>query len=194
MPVAVCIATCFINNDLFESLAELALCSTPVGRKKTNVRWLLRNVISSVSAKSPRISRACFPIPTKPGKVCSFWPLPLVRSHWLSLVMLSREGVQRFPPMLLGTPLCICFFPKPDDSRPCPYSCNIFFFPTQNQAQLFLEESNYKDFFLSYSFQQLCIFTVILPKKKRSLIEVKWLVQGQQLNGKAGISTCLIWC
>lgn len=174
MPVAVCIATCFINNDLFESLAELALCSTPVGRKKTNVRWLLRNVISSVSAKSPRISRACFPIPTKPGKVCSFWPLPLVRSHWLSLVMLSREGVQRFP---------------------CPYSCNkFFFFPTQNQAQLFLEESNYKDFFLSYSFQQLCIFTVILPKKKRSLIEVKWLVQGQQLNGKAGISTCLIWC
>lgn len=81
------------------------------------------------------------------------------------------EGNPRISPVALGTPLCTGFFPMPNDSKPCPSP--FYKFSGSKPCSEFSRKNPIINIFLSYSFQQLCIFTVVLPKKKVGLTEVK---------------------
>lgn len=172
MPVAVCIATRFINSDLFGSLAELALCSTPVGRKKTNVRWLLKKCYFLSLWQEPQSPQNLLSCTQKEGVrmqllVSAFGP----QSPTLSPVLLIQKGIQGFP--LWHQALLSALV-----SSQCPMIPSLAHlpstsFPGSKPCSAFSRKNPIINIFLSYSFQQLCIFTVVLPKKKVRLTEVK---------------------
>lgn len=113
--LSVC-AACFINSDLFESLAELALCSTPVGRRKTNVRWLLRNHPAVMVGDLKKFAKLTsqYPESKTETRVSGQFHLPQTTSIHSPLVLRKESGIIMGFPHWYSVLSCIRCLLKPD--------------------------------------------------------------------------------